>query len=652
MCGICGFVSSDLESRIDPGVLLGMRDSLEHRGPDDAGYYLGRGIGLGSRRLSILDLSQRAHMPMSTPDRRYRIVYNGEVYNYREIRPALESRGHRFHSNSDTEVVLKAYAEYGPAMLERLNGMFAFAIWDEQERQLFLGRDRLGVKPLYYAVGGDKFYFASEEKALFVAGVRPEFDPDTWEELLCFRYVAGERTPYVGVKRLLPGHYLTWKDGKITTRRWWHLGERAAAIRNQLPVDAISWFRKTFDDAVDKRRISDVPVGVLLSGGLDSSSVAASLAQQAGSGVASFTVRFNEPGYDEGPVARTVVDRWGLDHHELFVPPDELLNRLQAASKLNDEPLVHGNDLHLRAISEYAKPLVTVLLSGEGGDETLGGYVRYRPLRYPTLFKAARPVLPRLVSTLGINGRLKKLSRFFDAGSIENFVLFNSCEVLPADLASVGMTPRLSLPFRQQILNEAQQVYPNEPSRWVMYSDQHTFLCSILDRNDRMTMGASIECRVPFLDYRLVEGLASMSTASLLAGRESKHLLRKAVGDRLPEAVRKHPKWGFGVPWTSYLRQVPELREVVEQLPDLEPVRSGPFDSAAMRRTVNAFLRGQNDNEALIRQLFMIGIWHQACIQIPATSLVRDNLQPEEQISRTQLAGMISGMPLTGSTSP
>ncbi|MBA3714110.1 MAG: asparagine synthase (glutamine-hydrolyzing), partial [Pyrinomonadaceae bacterium] len=292
MCGICGIVHRDRAYPMSESVLLKMRDSLTHRGPDDAGQYLAPGIALGTRRLSILDLSQRGHMPMSTEDGRYWITYNGEVYNFQELRSELESRGHAFRSHTDTEVVLRLYAEQGPAMLDRLNGMFAFAIWDSQERVLFLARDRVGVKPLYYAFEGDALYFASEEKALFAAGLAPKFDTTTWEELLCFRYVAGEQTPFVDVKRLLPGHYLLWKDGGVQIRRWWHLAERAAAQRESLPKNPLQWFEEIFNSAVDLRRISDVPVGVLLSGGLDSSSVATSLASQAGSGVSSFTVRF------------------------------------------------------------------------------------------------------------------------------------------------------------------------------------------------------------------------------------------------------------------------------------------------------------------------------------------------------------------------
>jgi asparagine synthase (glutamine-hydrolysing) len=615
MCGICGIAYNDSSRVSDRSRFLAMRDTLLHRGPDDAGHLIEPGIALGSRRLAILDLSERGHMPMTTPDGRYTIIHNGEIYNFQELRATLLARGMTFRSNSDTEVLLSLYAVAGPAMLNQLNGMFAFSIWDSVERVLFIARDRMGIKPVYYAVQPDGFYFASEEKALFAGGVRAGFDASRWEELLCFRYVAGEETPYEGVKRLLPGHYLIWKDGKLHTKRWWCLADRARDLREDTRTDPLAWFAETFDSAIRLRRISDVPIGVLLSGGLDSSSVAASLADQGGKGTASFTVRFDEPSYDEGPLALQIAQRWDLDYHELKVSPDDLLSGLRTASYLNDEPLVHGNDLHLRAISIYAKPRVTVLLSGEGADELLGGYVRYRPLRHPGLLRAMRPVFPAVSSLIGVRGRLKKLARFLSMASLDDFILYNACDVLPADLEAVGMNPAAHFPYREEMLREAKSLYPADVMRQAMYSDQHTFLCSILDRNDRMTMGASIECRVPFLDYRLVEGVSALPSTAFGAGQQSKPLLRKSLGHRLPESILRHRKWGFGVPWGGYLRTIPELRALVAGLPECGPVKHGPFDPARLRNVVAGYLAGNTDHDALIRQLLMIVLWHDVCIE-------------------------------------
>ncbi len=614
MCGICGIAFPSGGSPPTDRQLLDMRDILTHRGPDDAGLYRAPGIVLGSRRLAILDLSPRGRMPMATEDGRYHIVYNGEVYNFRELREFLQSKGYAFHSDTDTEVILRLYQALGPAMLDRLNGMFAFAIWDTETRTLFAARDRMGIKPFYYAEYGGAFYFASEEKALFAAGVPASFDRDVWEELLCFRYVAGERTPFAGVKRLLPGHSLSWRDGRIRTTRWWHLSERAEALRNSGRVaDPIEWFRETFDNSVGLRRISDVPVGVLLSGGLDSSSIAASLASQAGDGVHSFTVRFTEEGYDEGPLAARVAERWRLHPHELQIAPEEVTARYRHASWLNDEPLAHGSDIHVWAVSQFAKPNVTVLLSGEGADECLGGYVRYRPLQHPSLLMPARAMLPFMPSRMAQTGRARKLSRFLTLKSIRDFVLFNACDVLPEDLQRVGLTALAQFPFRERIVTEAQKLYSSDPMRQAMYSDQHTFLCSLLDRNDRMTMGASIECRVPFLDYRLVEGIAALPSSVFGMGTESKRLLRRSVGTRLPDAVLRFRKWGFGVPWRKYLREVPAMRALVADLPDHELIREGSLRPDAVRLLVREFLGGDDSAEALIKQLLAITAWHDVC---------------------------------------
>lgn len=611
MCGLCGIIYSDHSRVAGKKALIAMRDILAHRGPDDAGHYIAPGVALASRRLAILDLSERGHMPMSSPDGRYWLVYNGEIYNYRELRPALEARGYEFRSNTDTEVLLYLFIEEGPGMLERLNGMFAFAIWDAQKRELFMARDRLGVKPLYYAALPDGLYFASEEKALFTAGIQAQFDEQCWEELLCFRHVAGEQTPFIGVRRLLPGHYLTWRDGAIRVTRWWSLGEKAQSHRAHSTKNLEEWFREIFDSSVGLRRISDVPVGVLLSGGLDSSSVAASLASQAGSDVATFTVRFGETGYDEGPLARQLAERWALNYHELQVAPSDLIHKIAQASWLNDEPLAHGNDLHLLSISEYARQKVTVLLSGEGADELLGGYVRYKPLQYPGLLKLAGLTLPKLPPLPLSNGRMRKLARFLALGSIDSFVLFNACDLLPTELDLFSRPLITEFVYREKMLAEAKSLYPGEPVRQAMYSDQHTFLCSILDRNDRMTMGASVECRVPFLDYRLVEKLAAAPSSQLLSKKQSKHLLRQSVGARLPEAIRKGRKWGFAVPWHRYFREVPEFRELIANLPVLDPVRSGPFVTSRLKTVITEFLSGNNSHEPLIRQLVMITIWHQ-----------------------------------------
>lgn len=619
MCAICGIVAPGEAPPIDEARLVAMRDTMISRGPDDAGIHLGPSVALGSRRLAILDLSERGRMPMSSPDGRFHIVHNGEIYNYRELRAELEQDGYVFRSNTDTEVLLALYATLGEEMLPRLNGMFAFAIWDAVRRRLFCARDRLGVKPFHYVFRerDGVLAFASEPKALRRIGFGGGFEPDTWEELLCFRYVAGARTPFSGILRLLPGHVLTWQNGRLDVRRWWSLADAIRRQRSASASNAVAWFRTTFDEAVAYRRISDVPVGVLLSGGLDSASVAASLHRADPGRISSFTIRFPEPRYDEGDLARAVATHLGLDHHELFLDPTTLPSLVEEASRHADEPLAHASDVHLYAIARYAKPHVTVLLSGEGADELLGGYVRYRPLLYPVAqrvgasFASAVSALPR---SWPFPARAVKWARLCALGSLERFVLYDACEVLPSDLAEIGFAPTENFPYRREVLAESQAVYPGEPVRQAMYLDQHTFLASLLHRNDRMTMGASIECREPFLDYRLVERVAALPIQALFTPLRGKRLLHEALGDRLPPILLRGRKWGFGVPWSRYLREIPALRDQVRAIPDAPIIRNGPFSRARLARTVAAFLSGDDRHEALVRQLYFVTAWERAVL--------------------------------------
>jgi asparagine synthase (glutamine-hydrolysing) len=614
MCGICGILNLTSTQAIDPMGLERMGHVQQHRGPDDAGTYFEPGFGMASQRLAILDLSANGHMPMASLDGRYVIIHNGEVYNFAQLRDELQRQGVVFRSQSDTEVLLNLYIAEGPAMLAKCNGMFAFAIWDALEKTLFIARDRLGVKPLFYAVQDGRLFFASEPKALFAAGVSRAFDETTWPELLCFRYVAGERTPYRQVKRLLPGHFLRVCQGEMRIQRWWSL---AQAVRPQsFPLSerqAAEQLTEMFDRSIALRRISDVPVGALLSGGLDSAAMAAAMSLQAGQGVESFTMRFAEAAYDEGDLARQVADRWQLTAHELYLPAERIPAFLEDATWLLDEPVVHGNDLHLLAIARYAKPRVTVLLSGEGSDEIFGGYVRYRPFRYPLALALLSPGLKFMNALPALNGRLHKMTEIFGLASWQQRLLFGSADVFPAEL-NLPFDGEQALQYRTQLVNEARQVY-TEPVRQLMFYEQHTYLQSILDRNDRMTMGASIECREPYLDTPLVEWAANLPTERLFQRWSGKKVLRQAMRSRLPESVLHHKKWGFGVPWRHYLRQEPALMAYVQRLPHAEALQSCPLPPAQVRQAVEGFLAGDDTRLALVRQLLMTAVWYEICIQ-------------------------------------
>ena len=611
MCGICGIIHFDPARSVDQTQLLNMRDSMTYRGPDDAGHYVDGNVGLGSRRLSIIDLSERGHMPMFSADERYVIVYNGEIYNYLDLRATLEQKGWCFRSRTDTEVLLALFAEMGSGMLNHLNGMFAIAIWDKREKALFLARDRSGIKPLYYALWDDSLFFGSEIKSLLAAGLPLELDHSIWGELLMFRFLSGPKTPYCQIKELLPGHFLIFREKNISMQRWWNLGDRVLQQREQLPLNAVDWYRNAFDESVDMQCISDVPLGVLLSGGLDSSSLAASLAAQGNRDLDSFTVRFQEKLYDEGALAKQMAEQWRLKFNDLFLTPQQVYDLLREAVWLNDEPLAHGNEVHILAISRLAKPLVTVLLSGEGADETLGGYVRYRPLLYGHWLERGAPLINRLDQLFRWNGRWHKLARFLRMDSLDAFILYNSCDVLPSELEQIGIRAYPELEYRWQVLNEARRIYPDEPVRQLMYLDLHTFLVSELDRIDRMTMGASIEARVPFLDHRLIEINASLPIGAHFQFGLGKQLARKAFRERLPRSILKNRKWGFGVPWIHYYREFPQFREIVADLDKQQPIVDSPLDRKKIRQLVQEFLRGDDSGNALVQQLFMITVWWQ-----------------------------------------
>jgi asparagine synthase (glutamine-hydrolysing) len=587
-----------------------MRDVLEHRGPDGAGGYVDQEIGLAHRRLSVIDLTDRAAQPFSSPDGRFAIVFNGEIFNYRELRQRLMTQGVTFRSDSDTEVLLNLFIREGDKCLDQLNGMFAFAVWDARDRTLFMARDRVGVKPLYYADYQGALYFASEPKALFAGGVPADIDPSAMNELLLFRYVAGQNTVFKHVKRLLPGHAMTIEGGKKRETRWWNLAEKIKANRDQLPEDPYGWFEEVFLSSVKYRTISDVPVGVMLSGGLDSGSVAAALHANGQSNMAAFTFVFDDPAYNEGPLARLVADRFGLKLHTVTLDEPALASALEDAAWLYDEPLVHQNDAQMLALSKKAKQLVTVLLSGEGADEFMGGYVRYKPLNHPGLLKAASWVSSGLglLPANGIVNRFEKLGRYLADSRPHSLVMLNASSVYPADLVSMGVSVDLdSFEYRNAVLGEAIDLYPQEPARQAMYMDLHIHMASVLDRNDRMTMGAGIECRVPFMDYRLMEMIPALPTRYLLKGKKGKHLLYRTLGQRLPEEVLSFKKLGFSVPWETYMAHQASLGESIAS------ITKGSLDALFPELDVSRLAREYSQNApvavSMMRHMIMTHRW-------------------------------------------
>jgi asparagine synthase (glutamine-hydrolysing) len=606
MCGINGIFHLN-NKQVDPNQLIKMRDILEHRGPDDSGIYIDKTIGLGHRRLSIIDTSTAGHQPFVSENGRYCIVFNGEIYNYQSFYPELKSKGIALKSGSDTEVLLKLYELYGIEMLDRLNGMFAFAIWDTLERKLTLCRDRMGVKPLYYCIYKSTLYFASEQKAIFAAGVPISISENGMEEYIFNRFNAGEETLFNHVKKLLPGHHIVIdEDGKTKTTRWWNLKEQ---IQNHSKiVDPKKWFEETFFESVKLRMVSDVPVGVLLSGGLDSCSILSALYHQNFKNIETFNISFSEEEHNEYGLAKNITDDFGYNFNHTKLENESLYQNLIDTSYFQDEPIMHLNEPHLLAIAKLAKPKVKVLLSGEGADELMGGYVRYKALKNPSLLK----VISQISSITYFNKkqRLDKLFRYSKVNNNPDLVIFNGSNVYPDDINKLyGTKIKPINEYRYQILKEARELYPKNLQRQALYFDQHTYMCSLLDRNDRCTMGTSIECREPFLDPRLIAGLGTLDNHWMFTGKKGKFILKKTMEDKLPKEIIDFRKIGLSAPWGSYLLKFPRFVEELEHFAK-SPIFEMPFlENIDGSKLVAEVRKGNTKILPYFMPIFMLHKW-------------------------------------------
>lgn len=607
MCGINGILHLQASKKVDERLLTQMRDALEHRGPDDKGIFVDQNLGLGHRRLSILDVTAAGHQPFLSEDGRYAMVYNGEIYNFKAFYPELKSKGFNITTHSDTEVLMKLFQLYGLNMLSRLNGMFAFAIWDKVDKKLTVVRDRMGVKPLYYCLYNDTFFFASEQKALFTAGVPLKMSQDGVEEYIFNRFVAGEDTLFQNVKKVLPGHAMTLhQDGRIEIEKWWNLKQEIQD--HEVIKKPVDWFRELFDDSIRLRMVSDVPVGVLLSAGLDSSSVLSSLHAQQYKDIQAFTIAFKEEEHDESYLAKRLTEQYQYSFNSLQLEDDELYSRLLTSTYYQDEPLMHLSEPHLLGISQLAKPKVKVLLSGEGADELMGGYVRYKPLQFPSLIHAISML--ENFDSLSKKARFEKLIRYSQIKEERDLVIFNGSNIFPKDIAKTfGIKELPKNEYRYNIYEEAKSLYPKDLRRQAMYFDQHTYLCSLLDRNDRCTMGASIECREPFLDQRLLAGLGSLDTKWLFTGKKGKYILKTAMEERLPKEILSFKKVGLSTPWGEYITKSPAFREELTSFSNSDLFRMPYFEKIKIKKLIAQLQKGDSKMVSYIMPLFMMHIW-------------------------------------------
>jgi asparagine synthase (glutamine-hydrolysing) len=606
MCGINGIFHFN-QKPIDENQLVKMRDALQHRGPDDAGIYIEKNLGLGHRRLSIIDTSAAGHQPFISENGRYAMVFNGEIYNYKSFYTEIKNKGIALKSGTDTEVLLQLFQMYGIEMLPRLNGMFAFAIWDNHEKKLTLARDRMGVKPLYYSLYQNSLFFASEQKALFTAGIPLQISENGLEEYFFNRFVAGENTLYQNVYKLLPGYYMTIEqNGDIQKKQWWNL---KTEILNHKPImNPKQWFEETFFESVQLRMVSDVPVGVLLSGGLDSCSILSSLYNQDYKNIQTFNIGFSEAEHNESFLAKKITNQYDYSFNTLTIEGDMLFDRLIDATYYQDEPIMHLNEPHLLSIAKLANSKVKVLLSGEGADELMGGYVRYKALQNPSLLKVIS-FLSRF-HHLVKNPRLNKLVRYSKIKNPSDLVIFNSSSIYPQDIHSFYGNNRMPTnEYRNQILTEAKTLYPNNLQRQALYFDQNTYMCSLLDRNDRCTMGASIECREPFLDQRLIAGLGTLDDQWMFKEKKGKFILKSVMGNKLPKEITSFKKIGLSTPWDKYLTQNTQFKDEVSSFAVSEIFNMPFLENLDGKKLASQIQKGDKQIIPYIMPLFMLHIW-------------------------------------------
>jgi len=634
MCGIAGIISTDPETRIEPALL-----AIEHRGRDDEGVFVSNAFGenhqktcLGHRRLSIIDTSSAGHQPMLTTDKRYAMILNGEIYNYKEIRTELESKGTGFTTNSDTEVLLKAFREWGTDCLDKLNGMFAFAVWDDIEKTLTLVRDRAGIKPLFYSKVGNDIVFASEIKAILATKlVRAELDHEALHQSLTFLWPVPPHTMFNGIYQLKAGHFLTWKNGEVSTHEWWDL-DYSAEEKGGSESEWTDRVFETLDRATEMEMVADVSLGAFLSGGVDSSSIVALMAKHSNQKVSAYTtgISADDLKYDIIPDdvewSRRVAKLLDLDYHETMLTPD-LAILLPKLVRHQEAPII---DMAIPAylISEQSRATQTVMLSGMGGDEIFAGYPRQMAMKLAGLTDivptAVRRPAMKVIESLaygGLPGKftapLRNLKKFARSGGMDfeerylGFGTYFTDEMkrgLYADDLKSEMSGVDAYRYHKGYFEHCKGA---SPLNRMLYVDFKTFMPALnLDTTDRMSMAANLEVRVPFLNKELVELSARLPSSLKVKGIKRKYILKKAAERLLPKEVVWRKKAGFGAPIRSWLRG--PLMPMVNDLLSDERVRSrGIFDPAAVQNIIQANLSGREDHNLHVFFLLTLELWMQ-----------------------------------------
>jgi len=621
MCGLSGLFRPEGLQPEDREKVWRMTRTLIHRGPDEEGFYDDNFIALGMRRLKIIDLVT-GRQPIANEDQSIWTVYNGEIFNFPELRAELEKRGHLFKTRSDTEVIVHLYEEEGPDFVHRLNGMFAIALWDKKRRRLCLYRDRLGIKPLHYSFLPDGLVFASEIKALLEAGVDREIDFEALSQFFSFEFIPAPRTIFRKIHKLLPGHRLIYENRDIRIEKYWDVvfePDDPARSENDYAEEILHRLRQ----AVRMRLISDVPLGVFLSGGLDSSTITSLMKEIEASPIKTFAIGFREKSFNELHYARLVADYLQTDHQEFVVEPKLVTELVPRIMNYLDEPLADASVIPTYLISYLARQKVTVALAGDGGDELFAGYDTYKAYRLATYYRR----LPRF-----INNPLRSLVNLLPASSQRLSFEFKAKKFLlgidyPPEIANYiwwGAYPpqekaRLFSPELQQITSSN----PYEPVAFhlqscraqdtldrLFYLDLKLYLQDdLLVKVDRMSMANSLEIRVPFLDYTFVEFAARIPNRLKLKGLQTKYILKKAMAGRLPEEIFRRPKIGFDIPLGAWLRG--DLKPfILEVLSPQNLSRHGFFNQAYIEKKLREHLRGQHNHRQLLWPIIIFQFWY------------------------------------------
>jgi asparagine synthase (glutamine-hydrolysing) len=624
MCGICGKVNFDREAPVEPSLITRMLDVIRHRGPDDEGLYISSQVGLGHRRLSIIDLNT-GHQPISNEDGSVWIVFNGEIYNYKELRSFLLDRGHQFKTLTDTEVIVHLYEELGPACIQKLRGMFAFAIWDNRENVLLLARDRVGIKPLYFAVSNRSLVFGSEIKAILAdPDVDRSLDPEIIDRFLTFLYLPGEQTMLRSVRKLAPGSYLILKNGVTEVRRYWDLSfEKPETAKS--PDDACKQLLELLGEAVEQHMISDVPVGILLSGGVDSTAVLSLARTRTDKEISSFTVGFSDSGVaDERPYARIAAEAYGTRHHEITISPAEFADCMPKYVWHMEEPVCEPPAIALYYVSKLASKFVKVLLSGEGGDEAFAGYSNYRNLLWLERIKrSVAPFKTGLSRGLSVADSLIRLPRLVKYAPLINASFpdyYFSRTSNPFRFAGNGLGKLYSDDYAGSLNRERSlapirelqdRVRKHNTLDAMLYIDTKSWLPDdLLVKADKMTMANSVELRVPLLDHKLLEFAAALPPAMKIRGFTTKYLAKKALRKHVPPQILQRTKAGFPVPYESWLTG--SLRGWVRDiLLDRKATNRGYFAAERIEKMLSSAPESSVGAKEVF-SLVTLELWHRA----------------------------------------